>query len=366
MAVNFHGQPFSEETKAKLGLFRDYTMEWLPVWLTKGWKGEAITICDFFAGPGTDLAGVPGSPLIVLDVLQSYQDLIRSTNANVRLVFNEADKAKAAELNRALESAQIPPSLCQIAVLNLDFDVAFSQIYQSLMDGPNLLILDQQGMKAISDKLFLQLLELPRTDFLFFIASSSIRRFEGHEYFQRYLQIPPGEITGAAFNDTHRAVTQYYRRLASEHGSTYYLGSFSIKKRGNIYGLIFGSRSPLGMEKFLKACWKEDPQRGESNFDIDDDRINPRAPTLFDEMNRPSKRTKFEDSLIESILNGDLRTDSDVYVRTLQEGFLPIDGRLVLQSLIKERRVRVHCGRQPRVSWKGFRDPRTLEVDDPP
>jgi three-Cys-motif partner protein len=361
VARNFHGNPFDEGTKVKLGLFRDYTRAWLPVWLSLARPNVPITVADFFAGPGEDSDGIPGSPLIVLKELRQSSGLISEKRASVKLLLNEASKTKAESLRATIEAQDVPTSLCSCDIHNLNFEDAFEVVYPSLTAGPNLLILDQQGMKEISDDVFKRILKLSRTDFLFFIASSSIRRFESHRYFQKHIKIPKGTVSGATFNDTHRAVTQYYRDLATSNGEQYFLGSFSIKKGSNIYGLIFGSHDPLGLEKFLRICWKEDPERGEANFDIDDDRLDPSAPSLFPEMNQPRKLTKFQSELKSRILSGELETDRDVYLDTLQEGFLPSDGKAVLRELIKNKLVRV-VGGQARISRPGYKEPRRLEV----
>jgi hypothetical protein len=258
-------------------------------------------------------------------------------------------------------SEDIPTSLCEYEVTSLDFDHAFEALYPKLQGGPNLLILDQQGMKAISDEVFKRILALSRTDFLFFIASSSIRRFEEHPDFQKHLKIPKGAISGSTFNDTHRAVTSYYRQLAAKASEQFFLGNFSIKKGSNVYGLIFGSHHPLGLEKFLRVCWKTDPERGEANFDIDDDRLDAATPHLFPEMDQPKKLTVFQQALRSKILEGKLGTDGDVYIEALQEGFLPADAKSVLRTLAREKRVLVSGG-QPRVSKTGYAEPRNLEV----
>lgn len=155
-------------------------------------------------------------------------------------------------------------------------------------------------------------------------------------------------------------MTSYYRQLAGA-GRPLFIGTFSIKKGSNIYGLIFGSRHPLGLEKFLRVCWKTDPDRGEANFDIDDDRLQATAPHLFPEMDRPKKLNGFESDLRAKILNGAIKTDGDVYVESLQEGFLPNNGREVLQKLVREGRVAIVGGR-PRVSKEGYMEPRRLEI----
>jgi len=361
LARDFHRTAFDEGTKVKLGLFRDYTSEWLPVWLSMVGPQTPITIGDFFAGPGTDSEGVPGSPLIVLAELRKFSGLIREKGARIKLLLNEADRSKARSLRETMEAQEVPMSLCTWEVHCRSFEDEFDAVFPTLGGGPNLLILDQQGMREVSDSVFTRILNLPRTDFLFFIASSSIRRFETHPYFQNHLRIPKGTISGTTFNDTHRAVTQYYRGLAATAGADCFLGRFSIKKGSNVYGLIFGSRHPLGLEKFLRICWKADPERGEANFDIDDDRLNPDAPRLFEEMNQPKKVTVFQRETKDRILSGELTSDRDVYVHTLQEGFLPSDGKDVVRDLVKSGQVRV-IGGQARISGTGYADPRRLEI----
>jgi len=361
LARNFHRTAFDEATKAKLRLFRDYTREWLPVWLSHARPQTPITIGDFFAGPGVDSEGVPGSPLVVLEELRQSSNLIRQKGARVKLLLNEASKSKARSLRETMEAQEVPTSLCTWEVHSLTFEDAFASMIPDLGGGPTLLILDQQGMREVSDAVFTTILNLSRTDFLFFIASSSIRRFETHPYFQKHLRIPRGAISGTTFNDTHRAVTQYYRGLAPAGGDDYFLGSFSLKKGSNIYGLIFGSHHPLGLEKFLRVCWKADPERGEANFDIDADQLNRDAPRLFPEMDRPRKLTVFQRETKDRILSGQLASDRDVYVHTLQEGFRPSDGRAVLRDLVQSGQVKV-TGGKPRVSRLGYDEPRSLEV----
>jgi len=360
VAKNFHSKPFDEGTRIKLDLFGDYIREWLPVWILRAEPGVPITIADFFAGPGRDANGLAGSPLIALAQIRESADLIHQNRATIRLELNELAKRKAAILEDVMRSEGIPSDLCEYRVRSLDFQAAFDDLYPNLRTGPNLLILDQQGMKAMSDAVFKRIIALRRTDFLFFIASSSIRRFVDHPYFQNHLRIPSGHISSSTFNDTHRAVTRYYRQLAGDDRSLF-LGNFAIKKGSNIYGLIFGSRHPFGLEKFLRVCWKTDPDRGEANFDIDDDRLDSRIPHLFPEMDQPKKLSVFEAALRSKILDGAMKTDGEVYVESLQEGFLPAHGKTVLRDLIREGRIMV-VGGQPRVSKNGYAEPHRLKV----
>lgn len=50
MAGNFFDEPFDDETKVKLNIYRAYLREWLPVWIKN--KSLDINVFDFFAGRG--------------------------------------------------------------------------------------------------------------------------------------------------------------------------------------------------------------------------------------------------------------------------------------------------------------------------
>jgi len=146
------------------------------------------------------------------------------------------------------------------------------------------------------------------------------------------------DINKVPFYHVHRKIVEVYKSLVPE-GIKYHLGSFSIKKGGNIYGLIFGSRHHLGMEKFLKVCWTIDPINGEANYDIDDDNIDLSAPSLFAEDNKPTKRKLFERYLLENIEKNIIRTNHDLYYFTLENGLLTKDTREILKKAIDEKKL---------------------------
>jgi len=64
---DFHEKPFDEGTITKLQIFELYAREWIPVFLASSRPPRSeIHVFDFFAGPGVDGNGEPGSPLRVL------------------------------------------------------------------------------------------------------------------------------------------------------------------------------------------------------------------------------------------------------------------------------------------------------------
>ena len=177
-----------------------------------------------------------------------------------------------------------------------------------------------------------------QTDFLFFISSSYFKRFAATPEFIRYFPFDPKEVENTDYYHIHRKVLEHYKSLI-QGNKQYFLAPFSIKKGPNIYGLIFGTNHTFGIEKFLSVVWRKNKVRGEANYDIDNEKINLQAPSLFEQYNKPSKRQVFEKNIAENILNGNLKTNYEVYLFGLNEGFLLKDVNTVLNRLKAEKKI---------------------------
>ncbi len=342
MARDIHKKPFDEGTKAKLAIFRDYLRHWLPVFISKKeiyWN--TINIYDFFSGPGSDGFGNNGTPLIILEELQPYFDNIISKKLNVNLYFNEYDKSKYEVLKKTVtpEDEDLRPYAIEIDCL--DFKVAFEKNYpkMGIKGNANLLFLDQTGVKHINEEIFSKILHLKQTDFLFFISSSTIKRFVEHPSISQYVKLNSEEVEKTPYHKIHRLVLEYYKSLVPK-TKAFFLAPFSLRKNSGLYGLIFGSGHVLGIEKFLTTCWNIDKERGEANFDIDDDKIKQGQFDLFtNEVQKPKKVDLFEKELREKILSKALTTDKEIYLFTVTNGFLPSHSRKVISQLIKENKI---------------------------
>lgn len=118
----------------------------------------------------------------------------------------------------------------------------------------------------------------------------------------------------------------------------YYLHSFTIQKGSNYYGLIFGSAHSLGMEKFVKVCWKEDRQAGESNCNLYND-FEP-GTLFYDPQITNKKRRIFKeikDRILDSTINDNI-TGLDYALECGCEPKLFVD---VMDTLINENRVKI-------------------------
>jgi three-Cys-motif partner protein len=334
---DFHAEAFDEGTKRKLEVFRGYVREWLPVFLRKASRFRTVAIYDFFAGPGADVTGEKGSPLIIAEEVRAFlNNSSRSHGHNeVNLYFNDDDPRKCAELRRALSKLPLPMGV-NIEVDNEDFGVAFKKKSLAIAapDTANLVILDQSGVKHITHDVFRRLVGWRTTDILFFISSAIIKRFAGEGVIAQYFPgISKDDIDGCNTRQIHRLVCEYYRKLVPA-GKEYYLAPFSIKKVANVYGLIFGSSNLRGLEKFLRVCWDIDPQTGEATYNIDDD-VAWESPTLFPETNVIRKKDDFQSRLLTELRKKPL-TNRDLYRYCLESGFLPKHVNRQLKVLRKE------------------------------
>ncbi|MFN8114946.1 MAG: three-Cys-motif partner protein TcmP [Bacteroidia bacterium] len=340
MAKNIHSQPFEESTLAKLNIFRDYLKEWLPVFLAPNkvfWN--RINVFDFFAGPGKDAAGVSGSPLIITEEIKAHFDRIKEKNLIVTLYFNELDKQKHDELAQRILTEDFAQGPYNKVVENWDFKQAFDEWYKVMnnKDCANLLFMDQYGVKHITEEIFQKIISLKCTDFLFFISSSSIKRFSDHPSIKQYFNVDKSEIDKIPYHKIHRYVLEYYKSLIPE-GKDYYLSSFSLKKGTNVYGLIFGSNHSLGMYKFLNTCWGIDKERGEANFDIDNENLKNNQIDMFTcEVKRANKIEVFEDELEDLFRKKQFKTTKDLYLFGLSHGFLPSHIKPVVTKMINAK-----------------------------
>jgi len=197
-------------------------------------------------------------------------------------------------------------------------------------------------MKHVSQEVFCRLMECETTDILFFVSSTFLRRFSNDPSFQRYIPLDPEKIRSTDAKEVHRYVCECYRGLIPSN-SEYYLAPFSIQKEGNranIYGVIFGSHSLLGLEKFLKVCWDQDQTTGEANYNIDSDAIRDGQLSLFPEENVIKKCDKFEKDLVALLADGPC-SNQRLYRFCLEGGFLPKHGNDILRKLQNDGKIEV-------------------------
>ncbi len=334
MAKNINKYAFDDATKLKLGIFGECFEEWLPVFNNDIFT-KKVYVFDFFAGSGTDIENNLGSPLILLDKAKGKdRKYCLKAQKEIIFIFNEALPDKSLELKENVDNfiAQ-----CKIKnncgncvydyrIENFDFKDIFSDSKINTIltnkEFGKFILLDQYGFKEIHDDIFRQLISFPKTDFIFFISSSFIKRFSEHPNTTKYIDTSKIKFEDRKPNEIHRVIANYFRDLIPAE-KEYYLHHFSIKKdekKGNYYGLIFGSNHTLGMEKFLKVCWKYDKFSGEANYNIDN---NFASNSLFGALNENIKKDTIKREIVKLILAGEIKDNIAGLKYTIRNGCEP-------------------------------------------
>jgi three-Cys-motif partner protein len=330
---DFHERSFDEGTLTKLEIFELFAREWLPVFLASASPiRRELHIFDFFAGPGADSIGQLGSPLRLIRQLRAVPSFPGGGRVKVAAHFYDADVGKVQRL-RARVKQQVPLDDVDVEIECLEFQAALNRNATILQnrEAAKLLLIDQYGVEHVTDSVFRDLVRTPTCDFLFFLSSWTLHRFRDHPAIRQKITRPDDHY------HVHRAALDYYRTLLPPE-TRYFLAPFSIKKESGIYGIIFGSAHPRGMDKFLQVAWKKDQISGEADFDINRDNIVANQPKL--DFAPPTKLWAFERDLEELIRKKALKTEYDVIQVCFRHGVKrqhaePVIRRLKAEGVLK-------------------------------
>ena len=350
MAKDITEGVFPEETLLKLDIFAECFREWFPVFLHNQFI-KGIFIFDFFAGSGKDIKGNLGSSLLLLKEARGnncgYCNVADKNSKKVYFTFNENNKQKQIELRDNVKNfmdqcmqENCKKSECVYSYNNFgqfDFKEIFhndKELSNILSDNSNakFILLDQYGFSQVDEDVFLQLVDSPCTDFIFFISSSFVKRFKEHLYTRKYIDTERIPFDESKPDECHRLIADYYQKLIPQN-KEYYIHHFTIKKGANYWGLIFGTNHSLGMEKFLRVCWKKDKYSGESDFNIDNDEP---VDSLFYTGNTSNKKEKVKNDIRVKVLSGEISDNILGLKYALKNRCLPEVFVSVVQELEKD------------------------------
>lgn len=344
---DLHSKPFDEGTVAKLEMFEAYAQEWIPTFVMQ--SIPEIHIFDYFAGPGYDAEGIAGSPIRVLEKIDSFLGQIFQKKTKITLHYNEFDSKKYKLLQRNCEEFLVAhpkfQHFAEINYYNRDAAELFFELLPAMDKFPSLVFLDQNGIKFISKEYINALEKLNTLDFLYFVSSSYFKWFGTTEEFKRVLDFSPEELEKTSQKLMHRAVLEKIEAGLPQ-STKLKLFPYSIKKGSNIYGIIFGAKHFRAVDKFLSIAWNTNQINGQANFDIDDDQQKDQLD-LF-EGRKMTKIESFQNELEEKLLSGELKSNKDVLLFTFERGHIPKHVTPVFQRL----KSRIHYeGRSPKVNY---------------
>ncbi|MDR0802658.1 three-Cys-motif partner protein TcmP [Fluviicola sp.] len=347
--MNLHDKPFDETTITKLKLFEDYAQAWIPTFIMQSYVKE-IHIFDFFAGTGYDLKEVPGSPIRLIEKIIEQRGNIFQKKIKMVLHLNEFDKGKhellVTSCSNRLKQENGMYLYVKLEFYNKDFGVLFPELLPIIKKYPSLVYLDQNGVKFLSNQYLKQLESTKQTDFLYFAASSYIRRFGELEEFKNHLSnIDVEELKNTHYHKVHRILTKQLQKNISSN-SNLKLFPFSLKK--NIYGVIFGASHFSAFNKFLNIAWKYNGKNGDANFDIDDE-TNIGQLSMF-EGPRLTKIEAFQQQVRDKILNRDIKTNKELLNFVFENGHIGKHADECLREM-KNQKLITYNSKSPCVTY---------------
>jgi len=370
-AKDLHKDAFDERTIFKLEMFEDYAETWLPTFI----MSSAPTICifDFFAGPGYDIDGVPGSPIRILQKIKQVVGHVFQRRVKIKVFFNTWETKKTQpkfkklqqacneflstnhEVNRLIESGFL-----ELNLSNEETETIFPKLLPQIKSYPSLVYLDQNGIKFLSTENLRVLESSGKTDFLYFLSSAHIWRHGGSDEFQKYMPWDMELVKKNPYKHVHRAaLAQIRANLAS--GTKLKLYPFTIKKPSGIYGIVFGTSHLLAVDKFLSISWKRNNTNGEANFDIDGDIPSPQFELFNDR--RPTKLDGFKSSVKERVRNGSIRNNKDAILYVYDEGHIPSHAAEALKEMKQAGEI-TYNSTSPCITYdKVFSDKRIIEFN---
>jgi hypothetical protein len=196
----------------------------------------------------------------------------------------------------------------------------FFKLLSSIKKYPSLVYLDQNGVKFISQEYLNELEKLNTTDFLYFVSSSFFKRYGSTDEFKKVLEIDLDELEKEEYRNMHRLVLNKMKsRLPI--GTELKLFPFSIRKNSNLYGIVFGAKNYLAVDKFLNIAWKRNSLNGEADFDIDQDNSKNQLDIFSGK--KMTKIEKFQNDLESFILNETIYNNKSALIHTYSCGHIP-------------------------------------------
>lgn len=357
-------EPFDHGTLVKLEIFEHYAEAWIPTFVMS--RRPQICIFDFFAGAGYDKNNVPGSPIRILTQVNKQLHNILKNGSQVRIFLNSYDDKKR---ERETKFHSLKNACSEYLMNHKDLERAVSIEYYSkdckelfwellpeIGKSPSLVYLDQNGVEFLADKYLFELEKLNETDFLYYVSSSYIWRFGDTPEYRTHIQIDMDELKRGGYHHVHRNVIEQLKRRLPV-GSSLRLYPFSIKKDQNIFGIIFGAKHPLAVDKFLNISWKRNSENGEADFDIDGDAQKDQL-SMFEER-KLKKIEQFQENVRRKVLEGEISNNFQLLDYVYEEGHIPGHAKQVMMALKSSGKID-YDGTFPLVTYQNVYDKNNL------
>lgn len=163
-----HFDEFDDHTLLKHAILRAYCSRWAMILLSRGAQQRVCSFFDAFAGAGRDATGRPGSPSIILNVMQAVREEAAAgrlkQGAELRAMFVEQKPKWFRQLRVSLNLSDDVPEAPSLRTFCGDCGEKIDDLLAMAENGPLLSFLDPFGVKGLDAAYYPRLLRGPRDE----------------------------------------------------------------------------------------------------------------------------------------------------------------------------------------------------------
>jgi len=333
-----------EHSKAKVELYTSYLATYLTI-LARTPYVDTVHIYDLMCGEGIYSDGSKGSPIVTMEKIKEHYFQNNKTCPNLHIWFNDKDKSEIENDKYKVERVQQKcskiycPSNVNVSFRKEDYtQISLDVVYEleSLSNKERALIfIDPYGYKEVKPDQLKRFLRNGKTEVILFLPISFMSRvankslsqdfFPGGKPLKEFL-LPLFEFDKKFQYSTKPTIfINQLKYLLSKflQDEKIFVDTFTIQRdEQNIYCLFFFTHHILGFEKMLETKWKLDEEQGKGF------RLNSEQGMLFREV----EISEYPNKLKNYILLEKAKTNADLYLFGLNNGFLPRHTNQVLKN----------------------------------
>lgn len=332
-----------EHSEAKVNLYGRYLSVYLNI-LHRAQFVKRIFVFDLFCGEGIYENGAKGSPIIALDCIRNHYFANQNSCPNMTVWFNDNGMSEIEEgVSKVDRVKKISKTIFKPDNVKLEFhqenyEDIFPRAIESVAqtkDAKGLFFIDPFGYKAIKPDDIRRMLASGKTEVFLWLpiaqmyrfADSAVRLgFPGSEPLKTFLV----ELFGRTIPDFQSA-QDFIEQLKARFrvylkDLNVFVDTFILERdASNVYCLFFFTRNVRGYEKMLEAKWAADPSHGKGHS-------LEKTISLFDE----AELSGYHQKLLAFIESADYRTNTELYLFGLENGFLPKHTKGTLEKWKKQ------------------------------
>jgi three-Cys-motif partner protein len=317
-------------SKAKVELYTNYLSRYLNILSRAGFL-DKIHIYDLMCGEGIYSDKSKGSPVIALEKIRDHYYSNDKTCPNLEVWFNDRDKSEIDKQKYKIErvkehcSTIFTPKNVKITYTQEDYVELYPKVLQkikSLRKERLLLFVDPYGYKEIKPEHLKSFLNGGKTELILFLPISPMYRFANKSLKDDKFTsgIPLKKFLTSLFKSkiSYKSPDEFIDQLKMSFreylkAQKIFVDTFTLERdRQNLYCLFFFTPHIKGFEAMLETKWNMDEQRGKG-FKLMQQGL------LFSK----SQITNYPEKLKIFISQKDYKTNGEMYLFGLENGFLP-------------------------------------------